>query len=209
MMGSYIGEERKAYTEIERRLAPALDYLKDDETLYRATVEISQTAPDYFWERPGAYKGYHNAFKHGLWYHTLKVATVVYELGPSYVESGVLSEHDILEGIAAAILHDQRKNGADPESQQTSNAHPRIMAQVIQQHGVLADDVIRSVRQHMGPWGEQRPDAPLSQLVHIADMFASRDTMTVRLKPLVPDELNECGDWDYSPHPITYNEPDV
>jgi len=133
----------------------------------------------------------------------------VYELGPSYVESGVLSEHDILEGIAAAILHDQRKNGAGLDSQQTSFEHPRIMAQVIEQHGVLADDVIRSVRQHMGPWGEQRPDAPLSQLVHIADMCASRDTMTVRLKAPVPDELNEWGDWDYSPHPITYNEPGV
>jgi len=36
-MGNYIGEERKAYTEIERRLAPALHYLKDDETLYDVT----------------------------------------------------------------------------------------------------------------------------------------------------------------------------
>jgi len=209
MMGNYIGEERNSYEEIERRLAPALDYLKDDETLYRASVEISQTAPDYFWERPGAYKGYHNAFKHGLWFHTLKVATVVHELGPTYVESGVLSEHDILEGIAAAILHDQRKNGPDPEGQQTSYKHPRIMAQVIEQHGVLADDVVRSVRQHMGPWGEERPDAPLSQLVHIADMVASRDSMTAKLSPIIPDELAEYADWDYKRNPPSITEPGV
>ncbi|HMA79162.1 MAG TPA: HD domain-containing protein, partial [Candidatus Paceibacterota bacterium] len=113
------------------------------------------------------------------------------------IESGVLSEHDIMEGVAAAILHDQRKNGTDPNSDRTSIEHARIMSQVIEQHGVLADDVVRSVRQHMGPWGEERPDAPLSQLVHIADMFASRDNMSVKLSPLIPEELSAYADWSY------------
>jgi hypothetical protein len=197
MSGNFVGDVYTEFDEVERRLNPALTLIDRDEKLYQAVVEISMTAPDYFWERPGAYKGYHNAFKHGLWFHTLKVAQVVYELGPTYVESGVLSEHDILEGIAAAILHDQRKNGTDPDSETTSIDHARIMSQVIEQHGVLADDVVRSVRQHMGPWGEERPDAPLSQLVHLADMFASRDTMTIKLNPLIPKELTPYASWDY------------
>jgi len=186
-MTDALAEPPLSVAEAERRL-PSLECIADPQ-LRALCRDLSRFAPAYVWTRPGSYAGYHNAHRHGLWLHTLKVSTAIERLGDSWVERGLLDERDLDHAHAAAILHDQAKDGDPPG--ETAPDHDCIMADGLADERDVPDAVVRAVRAHMGPWGEG--PAPrlgsVGRLLHIADMVASADDIRLRPPEPVPEEL--------------------
>lgn len=183
--------------EVYRRL-PTLAHI-DDKDIRDDVIHLSRHAPEYFWIRPGSYSGYHNGTRRGLWHHTLKLSKAIETLAPSRMEMGVLTPEDTDLAHAAAIIHDQWKNGADPESDQTSDAHPHVAATLIREHTDLNEVVARAVREHMGAFdGKPHPSSAVSSLVHDADMLASDDEIRLAIASPVPSELDELVDETYT-----------
>lgn len=176
--------------EVRRRI-PSLALIDDDE-LSASVMELTRFAPAYFWERAGSTSGYHNAHKHGLWAHTLKLSTIIERLADSYVERGLIRHADVDRAHAAAILHDQRKAGEDGE--ETLSDHDWFMGGVIRQESDIGETVARAVESHMGPWySGPIPQSHLGELAHVADMVASDNNIDVALPAPMPEELREFG----------------
>jgi hypothetical protein len=172
---------------------PALRYI-DDEKIEAEVIHLTKFAPDYFWTRPGSYRGYHNGHEHGLWAHTLKLSTVIDRLADSWVEMGHIRTSDIDRVHAAAILHDQLKEGterSDGDDEETRRDHELLMAGRIREHSSLSEPVIRAVESHMGSWYDGPAPRPgsIEDLLHYADMMASCRAITVPVPAPVPDEL--------------------
>lgn len=181
-------DPRLQYAETEE-LLPTAQFIDDDDIHYEV-IRLSRRAPEYFWTRPGSYSGYHNGHEHGLWLHTLKLSVMIERLAPSYVERGELTELDVDRLHAAAILHDQRKNGEDPDSEDTASDHEDVMAEVVREHSALDETVARMIEAHMGPWGEGKtPGSRLEEVLHVADMLASDDHVDVAIPEPVPEAL--------------------
>lgn len=186
-------EHRLEAAEVVRRL-PAVDLI-EDEAVRAETVALSAAAPEYFWTVPASASGYHHPIcrnERGLWAHTLMVATAVERLVDSYeARFDVTPDH----ARAAALLHDQRKNGP-PESpaEKSVSDHDLRMEQVVREESSLPDPVADAVATHMGPWYDgPEPTSPLSELVHNADMLASTPNATLAVPGPVPEELVELG----------------
>lgn len=186
---------RLSETEVERRL-PTLQLI-DDARTRAITTRLSRDAPEYFWHVPASSSGYHHPAcrgERGLWAHTLMLSTVIDRLADSYVQQGRLEPADVDLAHAAAILHDQRKNG-DPEnpSKKSTSDHDLRMARVVRE-SPLDDRVADAVAAHMGPWYDgPQPETPLERLVHHADMVASTASITPGVQGPVPEELAHCG----------------
>jgi hypothetical protein len=176
--------------EVDRRL-PTLQLIEDADLCVGAR-RLSKFAPPYFWERPGSRSGYHNAHEHGLWAHTLKLSTVIERLADSYVERGLLRPEDVDRAHAAAIVHDQRKEGK-PGDGETVSDHDLQMATGVRKH--VDDEVVaRAVEGHMGAWNDGPfPQSTLEELVHVADMVASDANVDVEIMAPVPRELQQFG----------------
>lgn len=180
--------------ETERRL-PTLQLIDDPRTR-AVTTRLSSEVPEYFWEVPASTSGYHHPSctgHRGLWAHTLMLSTVIGRLGDSYVEQGLLEPSDVDLAHAAAILHDQRKNG-DPQnpSEKSTSDHDLRMARVIRD-SPLDDRVADAVASHMGAWCDgPAPETPLDDLVHTADMVASTASITPAVQGPIPEELGHC-----------------
>lgn len=179
--------------ETYRRL-PALRRIERDD-VRRQTARLSATAPAYFWTAPASTSGYHHPRcrgEHGLWAHTLATCTAVERLVDSYAERfDVVPDH----ARAAAILHDQRKNGP-PDSPAASavSDHDVRMARVVREEADLPEAVADAVAAHMGPWYDgPSPATPLEELLHTADMLASSANATLAIPEPVPDELAALG----------------
>lgn len=134
-----------------RRRIPALDLI-DDSNIRGETLRLTAEAPEYFWNVPASTSGYHHPAcrgERGLWVHTLMVATAVERLVDSYAER-YDAEPD--HAYAAAILHDQRKNGdpAAPANKSISD-HDLQMAEVVREQSELPDKIANAVATHMGP----------------------------------------------------------
>ena len=176
--------------EVYRRIGGCLDLISDPK-IRDDVIELTRRAPEYFWIRPGSYSGYHNGTRYGLWHHTLKLCHTIDVLAPAKEAQGVMTKRDIDRALAAAILHDQRKNGEDIESEQTSNDHPRVMAELVREHSDLDELVARAIEEHMGGFDQEPyPSSEIADLVHTADMIASADTMGVGLPTPIPEELD-------------------
>lgn len=176
--------------EVYRRL-PSLECITDT-AIRNQVMWMTRRAPEYFWRRPGSYRGYHNGHKHGLWLHTLKVNRAVDVLAPSFQARGVLTEQDVNRAHAAAIVHDQWKNGDDPQNDETDSDHPRVAADIVREHTALDELVARAVEEHMGGFDEEPyPSSQVSLLLHEADMIASDDSIGVSIYEPVPSELRE------------------
>lgn len=176
--------------EADRRL-PSLQLIEDDDIRIE-TRHLARYAPAYFWTRPGSTSGYHNAHPHGLWAHTLKLATVIERLADSYTERDLLRARDVDRAHAAAILHDMRKAGDDGE--ETRRDHDLLMAEVVRDWSDLDDSIARAIEAHMGAWYEgPEPTSTLEELVHVADMIASDPNADLALPRPVPEELAEYG----------------
>ena len=178
-------------TEADRRL-PTLALIDDDDIRVE-TRRLSRYAPAYFWERPGSTAGNHNAHAHGLWLHTLKLSSAIARLAPSWLERGRLHRGDVDRLHAAAILHDQRKEGA-PSEGQTLDDHDRRMAAVVREESSLDAVVARLVETHMGAWGEgPNPASDCAELLHAADMMAADDHVSMAIQEPVPIQLRAVG----------------
>ena len=189
-MTDSLSEPPLSKREAERRL-PTLDLIEDP-TIRAETRELSRFAPAYFWERPGSVRGYHNAGRHGLWTHTLKLSTVVERLADSSVNRNRIRPADVDRLHAAAILHDQRKEG-QPSEGRTVDDHDLRMGHVVRESS-LGESVARLVEEHMGAWGDgPDPASQLSEILHTADMIASDDTITIAVQEPIPDELRAAG----------------
>lgn len=178
--------------EVYRRI-PALNLILDED-IRHITAQLTAQAPDYFWRVPASTSGFHHPLcrgEHGLWAHTLMVSTGVERLADSYeARFGIDPDH----ARAAAILHDQRKNG-DPDnpSEKSVGDHDLRMGEVVRNSG-LPDTVATAVDEHMGAWYDgPEPSEPLSELVHNADMMASTATATIAVPKPVPEELRQLG----------------
>jgi phosphatidylethanolamine-binding protein (PEBP) family uncharacterized protein len=127
-----------------------------------------------------------------LWVHTLMVAEAVDTFAWTYTDRDAVTNTELDYALAAAILHDQRKNGSheDPEDTSASD-HDLQMASVIRQDSELPDAVANAVARHMGPSydGPVPGFGDVSDLVHMADYTASRSNFEVSLSLPVPDEL--------------------
>jgi hypothetical protein len=178
-----------AYDEVTRRV-PTLRLI-DDDFIQNSVIMLTMNAPAYFWKRPGSYNEYHNASEHGLWHHTLKLSTAIEVLKDSYLEANQIREADVDKLHAAAILHDQWKNGEDPNSMNTASNHPAVMGKIIRDYSELDIVIARMVEEHMGPWGDDEPTSPGSQLLHEADVWASTDRTPLPVYGPVPSELDD------------------
>lgn len=183
--------------ETLRRL-PAIQNI-EDETIREETCRLSGAAPAYFWEVPASTSGYHHPAcrgEHGLWAHTLMVAAALERHIDSYLQrSAPFDERDADCARAAALLHDQRKNGPrDDVADSSVSDHDILMGDVIREQSELPDAVAAAVDRHMGPWYDgPEPRSPLDRLVHTADMAASTSRLTVHLPEPVPEELADLG----------------
>jgi len=188
---SELAEPPLTEAEVKRRL-PTLELIEDIE-LRERTMRLSRFAPAYFWTRAGSTSGYHNAHDHGLWAHTLKLSTVIERLAGSYVERGLLAEEDVDRAHAAAILHDQRKEGPAGGEEGTKQDHDLQMATGVREH--VADEIVaRCVESHMGPWYDgPEPRSTVAELVHIADMLAADDNAILKIQEPLPDEMQRLG----------------
>lgn len=181
MTGGHIAPQ-----EVERRL-PSLGYI-DDDAVRSETKRISRKAPEYFWIRPGS-RRHHNVHEHGLWKHTLKLSVVIDRLADSWVQLSYVEEDDINHAHAAAILHDQRKEGTNGGG--TAKDHDLQMAAVVRDFSSLDNEVADAISAHMGPWyqGPSPTAGSLESLVHVADMIASTKAINIQLPQPVPSEL--------------------
>lgn len=172
---------------------PTLEFIEDEFTRH-VTAQLTNQAPDYFWEKPATTSPeYHHPAareEHGLWAHTLMLSTVIYRLSDSYVDRGLLTEEQIDHAHAAAILHDQRKYG-DPENPEytSTSDHDIRMAEVVR-NSELPDEIADAVECHNGPWYDGAvPETPLEDLVHTADMVASEPAIDPAVQDPLPEEL--------------------
>lgn len=188
--------DRLDQDEVEYRM-PALDTI-GDQLIREGVADLTARAPDYFWYVPASASGYHHPIcrkECGLWAHTMMVVTAVERLADSYVEQGKIERYEVDYARAAAILHDQRKNG-DPEdpSDTSVSDHDLRMARVIRNESGLPDEIASAVASHMGPWYDgPQPETALDDLVHTADMMASTCNATVAVPGPVPGELSAMG----------------
>ena len=170
--------------EVERAFPP-LELIDGWETYYGTIEAIQSGVPEYFWTAPAASSyDYHNPYacgERGLWIHTLMVSTAYEHLVDSWVEQGLIHQHEAELGRAACLLHDLLKHGDSyDEGDTAAKDHDTRMSNLIRERTDLDDRVADAVASHMGPWYDgPEPDTPLQQLVHQADMLASTKNATV------------------------------
>lgn len=180
---------------VKRRI-PTLQLI-DDSGMRDKTAQITTRAPDYFWMVPASTSGYHHPLcreERGLWIHTLMLSTVIERLSDSWVEQGLINEHEVDLAHSAAILHDQRKNGLKTDISESSvSDHDVLMAQIVLSTS-LDERIASAIASHMGPWYDgPEPKKPLEQLVHTADMICSTGTITPAVHGPLPHELEGRG----------------
>ena len=179
--------------EVTRRV-PTLRLIRSED-LRRETARVTARAPSYFWTVPASTSGYHHPLcrgERGLWVHTLMLSTVVEELGESRQELGELDREDVDRAHAAAVLHDQRKNGDPSRPSETSvSDHDLRMGSVLREESDLPDAVASAVESHMGPWYDgPEPSTPVERLVHTADMVSSTASITPSVQGPLPEEIS-------------------
>lgn len=177
---------------VERRM-PSLGLIGDD-TIRTETAILTSKAPGYFWETPATQGPYHHPLCRqfrGLWAHTLMLAPVIDRLADSYIARGMMPEYFVDYAHAAAILHDQRKNGLPDDVHDSSVSHHDILMKDVILESTLPDEIAQAVAAHNGPWYDgPEPMSPLDELVHTADMVASTENVTCTVPGPIPVELD-------------------
>ena len=149
-------------------------------------------APDYIFENcPSSTSGKFHPIDElstdGLIIHTKKVFTLAYEM-----IKGVDCENSRDLVLAAAIIHDLRKQGPDKPSGHTNNDHPAQAAKLVdevqeatqilteEQHKILRN----CVGYHYGPWSEDPWKKPMEAYtreelaLYISDFVTSKRFIT-------------------------------
>jgi hypothetical protein len=169
--------------EVLRRF-PEVTLIEDDEIREATTSALGRGVPDYFWEVPATGSGrYHNPFsrrKHGLWIHVKQVFAAYERMVRSYIEQGLITEGEADMGRAAVLLHDMLKYGHKyQDGDGTVSNHDKLAGHWLDHNSDVPYNAVRAVKTHNGPWYDgPKPEEPLEQLVHMADMMASTKNVT-------------------------------
>ena len=150
-------------------------------------------APDYFFiDCPASSSGKYHPIDElgpdGIIIHTKKVFTVVYELSRA-----LACENHRDELLAAALIHDLRKQGRESATGHTARNHPALAAELVDEEQaatqILSDEsykVIKtSVGYHYGPWSTNEWKKPLGKYtpeelcLYLSDYIASKRIMAV------------------------------
>jgi hypothetical protein len=182
-------DSHELYGDISREEAtrrfPEVEAIRDEE-LREQVIQVIRDFPDYFWTAPASSHHHppeHQA-RHGLWLHTKRVCTAFERTAKSMVKQGHLDWEDVDKGRAACILHDMYKYGVPPTSVDgTENDHDKLAANWLSEHTSLDSDVIGAVEAHNGPYYAGKvPKSHLEQMVHIADLHASDESVRIAVK---------------------------
>lgn len=151
--------------------------------------DILMDLPVRTWILPSSSSGkYHNQDERGEMgnlIHTRKVVVICTVLAD--MDNLPQLDKDLL--YAAAILHDSCKYGVKADESHTVSAHPALAARFIisMASGDMdenAKTIANAVASHMGRWTEPGfcwYESKLGRLLHIADMIASRDFISIKL----------------------------
>lgn len=174
--------------------APEITFIKNP-VIAEFTRFCLENAPPYFFEKASSSTGkYHSTWSNGsggLVRHSRATAYVAKELGDAYR----LTPDEKDAAIAAAILHDLCKYGL-PGGPHTTKTHDAEAAKYV--YGLskrfaggevpLLMEICAGIAHHFGRWGSEHPSRPLKefpedysrvmQVVHVADMIASRKAIT-------------------------------
>jgi hypothetical protein len=157
--------------------------------LYEFVVECLKKAPDYFFTIPASASGKHHptwaCTEGGLIRHTKTAIALFLESAEAFK----LEIEDVVEGVAALILHDSIKYGLTgpgekEENHFNLNAHaiaPRYYYKdIIKEYSDWKSEIGRVfnlIESHMGVWSASptlEPVGNLAMAVHLADYNASR-----------------------------------
>lgn len=165
--------------ELLRRL-PEINQIEDEGLKAGVIRTFLYGCPDYFWERPSSSSGKYHSIdergEYGNWLHTKRVFAEFCNLAESWVKLGVITEQQVEEGKAAALIHDMMKYGWPSEqNEHTIQNHDLVAAEVARDIGGLPEEVCEIIERHMGPWGKgPDPEDGIALLLHTADKSAAR-----------------------------------
>jgi len=168
---------------------PEIEDISDSE-LREMTIGAVRDFPSYFWTARAA-KRHHppeHRQRHGLWLHVKRTCTTFERITQSMVNQGHLSWEEIDCGRSACILHEMFKYGHPPTSvvEPVNNAG-LVAANWLRKNTELPNNVTDAVESHGGPWyAGSQPTSHLSQMVHVADLYASDTNNHVAVKDLHP-----------------------
>lgn len=164
-----------------------------DQTLKEFARRMLKLFPDYFWEVPSSSTSkYHSAWSNtkplGLAKHTKAVARIVDMLSDAY--SLTPEEHDV--AMIAAFAHDsvkygftQGKHTAKNHELQGAQFFDKVASRLMPEGFPLLEEVLEAIKYHQGRWSTTEPSKKfpeefgrIAQLMHIADMVASRKDIT-------------------------------
>jgi len=188
-------------SELFRRL-PELEFIHDDELQSSVIRTYIDGCPDVFWERASSSSGkYHPSDERdvaGNWIHTKRVFAEYCNISQSYLNAGLIDEHERDEGKAAALIHDMMKYGwPSDRNVHTVRDHDLIAASVAEHIGGANDTVVSMIKSHMGPWGEgPQPETDNQWLLHLADKSASNVNTMIHIYKPAKEITSEWEDID-------------
>lgn len=183
---------KKTKKQVEKVFSRELNYFTE-ENVRNFVIEMLRMSPGYFFSAPSSSSGkYHPAYentKGGLVLHTKAVVYFVVQLYELQMYDFSKHEQNLL--LAAALLHDSRKNGDNPRCEYTVFDHPVKAAEFIRQYsdcGIITksdiDYIADAIASHMGQWnthGKNSKYDPLplpktqsQKFIHLCDFIASR-----------------------------------
>lgn len=171
-----------------------------DSNIRSETAKIISELPDYFFETAASSTGkYHPQYalgEGGLVRHTKAAAKILHDLSSLEFYRNKFSDEQIDLMIAAILLHDGMKHGADG-AKYTITEHPIVMAEyIVNNHkdGFTSEQlefISGVISSHMGQFNTDyktkkevlpKPKTEAEFFVHLADYLASRKYLIVEFE---------------------------
>ena len=177
-----------------------LELIVDEELRMAVKIYLLERVPDYFWTDGASSSGkYHPQFAQGeggLVRHTKAVVMFAEELLRMSSYAYMREEYKDYV-IAACILHDTAKYGADEYDKKEYKNHAANAANAFADWCSLCYDfepsefLLNAIRSHMGQWSTEKEDRPFTNIdrcVHMADYMASRSFIDI---PQITEEWHD------------------
>ena len=178
-----------------------LNLIIDEELRMVVKSYLEERTPDYFWTDGASSSGkYHPKFSQGvggLVRHTKAVVMFAEEL--LRISSYAYMKEEYKDYvIAACLVHDTIKYGADEFDKKEYSNHARNAAEVFGAWCKECDYqpseyLLGAIRSHMGQWStnpEDKPFTSIDRCVHMADYIASRSFIDI---PSIVDEWSDVA----------------
>lgn len=163
-----------------------------NENVKNLTLKVLIEAPQWFFTKPASSSGnFHPEYTRGeggLMMHTKAVVYLLKEMFRSQMYDIDEYHQDLL--LLSAIAHDTKKFGNLEYGGRTIKEHPELAATYVEDinkaYNFLDVDSIdyikRCITSHMGIWGNTKPETIDEQLLHLADLLASRKEVTIKIE---------------------------